>query len=100
MRLFFDAGSGICLWAGDDEAREKYGYPIELDDLPLKDETVRLGTKLIEKFDTSIDWGNPGDTTMWTEDEAAKFKHEVLELERCISKDLGSQYEILNEVLS
>lgn len=29
LRCFFDPGSGICLWANNDEARERFGYPID-----------------------------------------------------------------------
>ena len=29
LRLFFDAGSGVLLWANDAEAKARFGYPVE-----------------------------------------------------------------------
>ncbi|WP_298206295.1 hypothetical protein [Acidovorax sp.] len=41
LRYFLDWGGDI-LWAGDDEANEKYGYPTDLDLLPISHETREL----------------------------------------------------------
>ncbi|HOE43498.1 MAG TPA: hypothetical protein PLB25_17990 [Rhodoferax sp.] len=41
LRYFFDAGSGVCLWAGDDEVQVRYDYPVGLDILPIS-ETLRI----------------------------------------------------------
>lgn len=45
LRYFLDWGGDI-LWAGDDEANEKYGYPADLDLLPISHETRELTKKL------------------------------------------------------
>jgi hypothetical protein len=42
LRYFFEWG-GDCLWAANDTAMEKFGYPVFLDDLPLTDETRQYG---------------------------------------------------------
>jgi hypothetical protein len=60
LRYFFDPGSGICLWAADDEARAQFGYPVELEELSLAGDTLALGNSLIERFDGSINWSDPG----------------------------------------
>ena len=41
LRYFLDWGGDI-LWAGDDEANKKYGYPADLDLLPISHETREL----------------------------------------------------------
>ena len=41
LRYFLDWGGDI-LWAGDDEANAKYGYPADLDLLPISNETREL----------------------------------------------------------
>ena len=41
LRYFLDWGGDI-LWAGDDEANAKYGYPADLDLLPISHETREL----------------------------------------------------------
>lgn len=42
IRLAFDAGSGLCLWANNEAARDQYDYPINHWDLPLSENTRRL----------------------------------------------------------
>ena len=37
IRFSFDPGSGVCLWAKNEAAREKFGYPIEHWELPLRE---------------------------------------------------------------
>ena len=45
LRYFLDWGGDI-LWAGDDEANAKYGYPADLDLLPISHETRELIKRL------------------------------------------------------
>lgn len=45
LRYFFD-WSGDILWAGDDEANAKYGYPADLDLLPISHKTRELINRL------------------------------------------------------
>lgn len=40
LRFFFEYG-GPCLWAANDEARERFGYPVELSDLPIPEDLRR-----------------------------------------------------------
>jgi hypothetical protein len=67
LRYFFDAGSGVCLWAADDEARAAFGYPVELEELDLPRDTIFLGNRLIAIFDESIDWQDPAGASPWSE---------------------------------
>jgi hypothetical protein len=39
IRYFFDPGSGVCLWAKNAAAREKFGYPIDHRNLGLSENT-------------------------------------------------------------
>ena len=97
LRYFYDPGSGVCLWAGDDEAREKYGYPILLDALPLSESVVSIGQELIERFDTSIDWEYPSNPSPWTDEERNKFKNDCTRFRTQVVKELGPNYIIKNE---
>ena len=45
LRYFLDWGGDI-LWAGDEEANKKYGYPADIDLLPISTETRELIEKL------------------------------------------------------
>lgn len=55
-RFFFDAGSGTVLWSDNDATRKRFDYPIELGDLPLSDALRAELVRLIDEYDTSIDW--------------------------------------------
>lgn len=75
IRYQFDPGSGVCLWAENNEAKERFGYPIEHWELPLSENTKRYLQHLIAWFDTSIDWSYPSDSDdYWADEELASFK--------------------------
>ncbi|WP_417532937.1 hypothetical protein [Marinobacterium stanieri] len=93
---FFDPGSGICLWANDDEARENFGYSIDLESLPLSQDLVAAGTELIEWFDTSIDWDYPPNLSPWSPVERAKFKAASSRFFARLGAELGPRYELVD----
>ena len=45
LRYFLDWGGDI-LWAGDDEASDKYGYPVNMELLSISQESGKLIEKL------------------------------------------------------
>jgi hypothetical protein len=98
LRYFFDPGSGICLWSANDEAREKFGYPIELDSLGLTETLRRRALHLIRWFDTSIDWSSPGEPSPWSREERARFAKAAVDLLSELRKTLGHEFEIRDEV--
>lgn len=72
-RFFFDAGSGIVLWAADDETRQQWDYPLDLDDLPVSDE-LRAGlADLLDRNDVSFNWAEPSGPGPWREDDCRVF---------------------------
>lgn len=74
LRLAFDPGSGVCLWAANDAARQRYCYPIDHWQLPLTENTRRWLSHLVAWFDTSLDWSSPTDSDdLWTEAELQRF---------------------------
>jgi hypothetical protein len=73
--MAFDAGSGVCLWAENEAARERFGYPVHHSQLPLSDNTKRWFDYLVAWFDTSVDWSHPGgDAGRWTDAELRRFQ--------------------------
>ena len=76
LRYFFDTGSGICLWPGNDAARERFGYAIELDTLGLPKSIVARGEALLIRFDTWMDWDN-APANLWSEAEHRQFDHDA-----------------------
>ena len=60
LRFFFDAGSGMCLWAQDEATKQRFGYAVQLDDLDLPPDLRADLVQLIVDYDATIDWNNPG----------------------------------------
>lgn len=74
LRLEFDAGSGVCLWAQNEATRARYGYAVDHWQLPLSENTRRWLNYVVAWFDTSLDWSAPSDMDdQWSELELKRF---------------------------
>lgn len=94
LRFFFDAGSGVCLWADNEAAREAFGYPVRSEELPIEPETEARLERLIAWFDESVDWDDPGTAWPWTDEEQARFDAEAQAMLALLRQELGPEYEI------
>lgn len=59
LRFFFDAGSGVCLWAYDAEAKARFGYPVEAQLLDVSDELRAEIEQLASDCDDTFPWDDP-----------------------------------------
>jgi len=80
LRFFFDAGSGVCLWAYDDEAKARFGYPVESGVLDIPAELQAEIEQLVTDYDDTFPWDDPGsgqgvepDRTMFGYEENPPF---------------------------
>jgi hypothetical protein len=98
IRYLFDPGSGACLWAANEEAKSRFGYPIAHWELPLSENTKRFLQHLVAWFDTSIDWSSPGDADdYWTAEELDRFKASAANGLQLLRQELPSaQYEFID----
>lgn len=86
LRFFLDAGAGVCLWAQNDAMKARFGYPVELDDLPLPRDLVADLMHLMADYDASIDWDDPGQAerdagpTTFGHEPDAPFRERILAL--------------------
>jgi hypothetical protein len=97
LRFFFDTGSGICLWCDNDAARERFGYPVDLRDLPLPETICRRGYFVIAWYDTFMDWELSPQPSKWWPREEAAFKAAAQELLTLLQQHLGSAFELVDE---
>ena len=97
LRFFFDTGSGICLWCGNDAARERYGYPVDLRDLPLPETIRRRGYFVLAWHDTFMDWDMSPQPTKWRAREVAAFNDATQELLALLRQHLGPDFELVDE---
>lgn len=59
LRFFFDAGSGVCLWAQDAEAKARFGYPVEASMLDVAEELRAEIEQLVTDYDDTFPWDDP-----------------------------------------
>ena len=88
LRCFFDCGAGVCLWAADETARDRFGYAVELSALPLTAETVAAGEGLMAEHDGFVNatlGGQPPDEAAVTD----WFRRARLWLDQ-LRRELGS----------
>lgn len=99
LRFFFDAGAGVCLWAGNDAARARFGYAVAHQDLPISVNAQRWLDHLVAWFDTSLDWENaPARGAFWTEAEAARFRAAAAVGLAMLRRELGDGFAVRDEV--
>lgn len=94
LRFFFDAGSGICLWSGNDAARERFDYPVELDDLPLSEETREAAAALLARYDAQFNWDDPASDGA----DDPQFNAAARAVLERIRAELGPEFEVRDEL--
>jgi hypothetical protein len=97
LRYFFDPGASSCLWSANDSAREKFGYPVDVWQLPLCENTQRRVIYVATWYDTSLDWSYPPNPSPWGEDELQSFNTEAQNLLTLLRIKLGNEFEIVDE---
>lgn len=98
LRFFFDTGSGICLWSGNEAARQRYGYPIEPQALPLPEATIHEMEQVTAWYDQRMDWDQaPQPNPSWDEAAFAAAARQLLDKMR---RELGPDYEVIDEEFS
>lgn len=97
LRLFFDPGSGTCLWAGNSTTEKAYGYAIDIDSLPISAELAGRIHQLVRSYDEAIDWNNPTGPFLFSQGERKKFNNEAGNIYNQLCKSLGEQFKVINE---
>lgn len=97
LRYSFDPGAGVCLWAANDAARERFDYPVDAQDLPLPENTRRRVWYICAWFDTCIDWDYPPLPSPWSREERERFNAEAQGLLTLLREQLGPEFEVIDE---
>ncbi len=96
LRFFFGYG-GTCLWAANDAARERFGYAVELSDLPVSDELRAALHAACARFDTSLNWDDPAGPSPWPEEDWMEFNRASDEVLAQLRESLGALFEVRDE---
>ncbi|NNF59382.1 MAG: hypothetical protein HKN04_14195 [Rhodothermaceae bacterium] len=97
LRFFFDPGSGVCFWTASDAIYKRFGYPVELSELPLSATTRRAGEHLIGRFNTSLNWADPSSSSPAGESDTALFDEDASAWLAIAKGELGPDYEVIDE---
>lgn len=73
IRVSFEYGAGVCLWADDAEARAKWCSAVRFDHVELAAELAAEGEALRAEFDAAIDPGDVAAGPRWLDHEASAF---------------------------
>lgn len=99
FRYYFEPGSGNCLWPDDEEAIQTYDYTVELEDLPLSEETIAMGRQVMNRFDNAQDWTHFTNPLAYSEEEKRGIKDDSDRFFARVVAELGPGYEIINEAV-
>lgn len=92
LRFFFDNVSGICLWGGNAATVDRFGYTVELPDLPLPSEVVASGEALTQRWNAFY-WQNN-----WPNGDSPKmFCQGAQQFLGLLRKQLPDDFEVLDE---
>jgi hypothetical protein len=94
LRYFFEAGAGTCLWADDPGTEARYGLAVDIHMLPVRPNTRVLCDHATAWFDTHLDWDDPAGPSVWSDDEAARFRATAARLLEALRADLEPAFEI------
>lgn len=97
LRFWFEHG-GPCIWGMNDKAKEKFGYPIENDKLPISANLIKMLNSLEDEYGTYLDWNCPSNPSPWSEEHKASFLNKANIAYERLKSELGADYQIENKI--
>lgn len=97
LRYWFEHG-GICLWSVNENAKNKFGYPIDNDKLPVSKDLIDELYALEKEYHSYLDWDYPPNPSPWTIEQKYNFKNRANAAYWRLLSELGSDFEIINEI--
>ncbi len=94
LKYLFDSGSGVCLWSTNAAANERFDYPVLTERLPLPDDVRERVERMIDWYDTGLDWDDPAGPSPWTDEEQARFNAEARAVLAILRAHLAPDFEI------
>ena len=97
LRFMFEPG-GFCIWGMNNAAKEKYGYAIKNNVLPISNETIIKLDTLESEYANYLDWNEPLNFSLWTKQQKEDFKNKATIVYEELKEELGHEFQIINEV--
>jgi len=94
LQYWFEWG-GTCLWSANEAARERYGYAVDEQELPISGNLKRYLAYLQAYYQTQLDWDRaPAPSPWWTAEDTRIFRQKAQFAYRQLRQELGEDYEI------
>jgi|GEM_PF-1691732 len=97
LKFWFEHGGG-CIWSKNSKARNKYGYPVTNEDLPLSKELIDELNDLEIRYSRSLDWSDPRNTAPWSIEEKESFRVDAHKACEKLVEELGDGYLVIDDV--
>ncbi|TDC78651.1 hypothetical protein E1283_04660 [Streptomyces hainanensis] len=95
LRFFFSYGvSDTPLWPNDVDS--PYGYPCDLQRLPISLATRTELVRLCECYQASLDWDNPGGPSPWPEEQWELFEQQADAALAALQHELGDGWVVMD----
>lgn len=88
----------MCFWGKNDDAKERYGYAIPNNALPVSNNSIDTLETLETEYGSYLNWEYPSDPSPWTDEHKLDFIMRALALYFTLVKELGTDFELINEV--
>ena len=99
MKFWFEHG-GICLWGATEFTKQKYGYAIEHNKLPISKTTIEILDTLENEYTTFLDWDCPSNPSPWSNYQKLLFIQKSNKSHALLCAELGDDHIIINAVAS
>ena len=97
LTFWFEHG-GICVWAKNEAAKNKFGYAINNESLPISDTLKNELTTLEERYHGCLDWDCPSNPSPWSNGEKEQFRIDAQKAYARLGRELGDEYAIINAI--
>jgi hypothetical protein len=97
LSFWFEHG-GFCIWSKNSKARNKYGYPVTNEDLPISKELISELNDLEIRYSRSLDWDDPRSAAPWSIEERESFRIDAHKACEKLAEELGDEYLVFDDV--
>lgn len=97
LKYWFEHG-GICLWSANENAKNRFDYPIENRLLPISEELIEELNNLEEEYKGYLNWSDPVAPSPWTQKQKDDFRKKANEVYYKLISELGSDFEVINKI--
>jgi hypothetical protein len=98
IRYWFEWKAG-CFWSANDATRERFGYLIPPEELPLSEGTIKRANELVDWHDQALNWEYPPDPGPWRQEECERFNQAAKDLLITVRQELGEHFEVIDELV-